>query len=45
MKKRKTAFLTNSWMEKTEENVLFKGKDFLVRASGGRDVAMKMIGK
>ena len=45
MKKRKTAFLANSWMAKTDENVLFKGKDFLVRALGGRDVAMKMIGK
>ena len=45
MKKRKTAFLANSWMAKTEENVLFKGKGFLVRASGGKDVAMVMIGK
>ena len=45
MKKRKTAFLANSWMAKTEENVLFKGKGFLVRASGGKDVAMAIIGK
>ena len=45
MKKRKTAFLANFWMAKIEENVLFKGNDFLVRASGGRDVAKKMIGK
>ena len=45
MKKRKTSFLANSWMAKIEENVLLKGKGFLVRASGGRDVAMKMIGK
>ena len=37
--------LTNSWMAKTEENVLFKGKGFLVRASGGKEVAMAMIGK
>ena len=33
MKKRKTTFLANSWMSKTEENVLFK------------DVAMAIIGK
>ena len=45
MKKRETAFLANSWIAKTEENILLKGKGFLVRASGGRDVAMKMIGK
>ena len=45
MKKRKTAFLANSWIAKTEENVLLKGKGFLVRASGGRDVAMKIIEK
>ena len=45
MKERKTAFLANSWIAKTEKNILLKGKGFLVRASGGRDVAMKMIGK
>ena len=43
MKKRKTAFLANSWITKTEENILSRGKVFLVRASGGRDVAMEMI--
>ena len=45
MKKRMRAFLANSWMAKTEENVLLKGKVFLVRASGGSDVALEMIGK
>ena len=45
MKKRKTAFRANSWIAKTEENVLLRGKGFLVRASGGRDVAMKIIRK
>ena len=45
MKKRKRAFLANSWMAKTEEKVLLKGKVFLVRAFGGSDVAMEMIGK
>ena len=45
MKKRKRAFLANSWMAKTEEKFLSKGKVFLVRASEGSDVAMEMIGK
>ena len=45
MKKRKRAFLANSWMAKTEEKFLLKEKVFLVRASGGSDVAMEMIGK
>lgn len=45
MKKRKTTFLANSWMAKTEEKFLSKGKAFLVGASGGSDVAMEMIGK
>ena len=45
MKKRKRAFLANSWMAKTEEKVLLKGKVFLVRACGGSEVAMEIIGK
>ena len=45
MKKRKRAFFANSWMAKTEEKFLSKGKVFLVRASGGSDIAMEMIGK
>ena len=45
MKKRKTALCAKSWMAKTEVKVLLRGKVFLVRASGGRDVAMEMIGK
>ena len=45
MKKRKTAFLANSWIAKTEEKVLSRGKVFLVIASDGSEVAMEMIGK
>ena len=45
MKKGKRDFLANSWMAKIEEKALLKGKVFLVRASGGSDVAMEMIGK
>ena len=45
LKKRKRAFLANSWMAKIEEKFLLKGKVFFVRASGGREVAMEIIGK
>ena len=44
MKKRKKTFLANSWIAKTEEKVLSKGKVFLVIASGGSEVAMEMSG-